>query len=202
MTKRSTKPVGEVLPVPTMPGKFMVRVTRYPSGRKLPAPRIVLCADGSPFNTAMQALGTLRTWQADPRGAVALKVTDKAPRAPRKRKPRGPVTITLMRPAIALPDQRPASAGREVNSRRPAAAPAPCPPPAKRATSASRQRPASPDADLVAQHIAAKGVTHGAAYDRPGFRSKHGGAMPAYLNPVQMGTRETPLMLPCTAIRP
>lgn len=42
MAKRSTKPVGEVVAVPRWPGKFMVRVTRYPSGRKLPEPRVLL----------------------------------------------------------------------------------------------------------------------------------------------------------------
>ena len=201
MAKRSTKPVGEVVAVPRWPGKFMVRVIRYPSGRKLPEPRILLCAGGAPFNTAMQALDALRTWQADPKSAVALKVTDAAPRAPKVRKPRAkaaPVVVLTRRTVVAAPVE----AKREVTSRAPLHATLPVPAKELRGVSIIHAHSPSPDADLIARHIAAKGVTKGAEYDRPVFRSKHGGAAPAYLDPVKMGTRESAPLLPCTAIKP
>ena len=194
MAKRSTKPVGEVVAVPRWPGKFMVRVTRYPSGRKLPAPRILLCADGAPFATAMQALRALTTWQADPAGAVALKVTDAAPRAPRAKA--APVVV-LTRRTVALVEAR-----REVTSRAPLHETLPVPAKELRGVSIIHAHSPSPDADIIAQHVAAKGVTKVAEYDRPVFRSKHGGAAPAYLDPVKMGTRESAPLLPCTAIKP
>ena len=197
MTKRSTKPVGEVVAVPHWPGKFMVRVTRYPSGRKLPEPRILLCADGAPFATAMQALDALRTWQADPKAAVALKVTDTAPRAPRKPRAKAAPVVVLARRTVALVEAR-----REVTSRAPLHATLPVPPKELRGVSIIHAHSPSPDADLIARHVAAKGVTKVAEYDRPVFRSKHGGATPAYLDPVKMGTRESAPLLPCTAIKP
>lgn len=62
--------VGEVIQPRTVPG-FAVRVTRYPSGRKLPAPRILVHKDGSLFTTGLEALDVLGAYT---RGEGALEV--------------------------------------------------------------------------------------------------------------------------------
>jgi hypothetical protein len=68
------KLIGEVIQLTgTHPG-YVVRVTRYPSGRKLPAPRLLMDVDtGQPYATAFQALEALNTYRRDIRSVRPLK---------------------------------------------------------------------------------------------------------------------------------
>lgn len=63
MPKAQTKTVGIVVDMPA--GGHVACVLRYPSGRKLPTPRLL--ADGVlPFRTKGLALKALEAWKADP----------------------------------------------------------------------------------------------------------------------------------------
>jgi hypothetical protein len=84
------KVIGEAIRAPHPHSGWLVRVFRYGSGRKLPAPRLLLdtCAKGhvKPFPGLSAALDVLKAWERDPRSLRQLHPTDvlDVPHAPAK----------------------------------------------------------------------------------------------------------------------
>lgn len=102
MPKATTKTCGIVVDMPA--GGYVAAVTRYPTGRKLPAPRLL--ADGVlPFRTKALALKALEAWKAEPLGVRHITLEElqplpeeivvvhehkaAAPKQPRRREVRG-----------------------------------------------------------------------------------------------------------------
>ena len=79
MTTRAPKEIGYVVPLSGITRGFTVCVTRYPSGRLLPAPRTILDTSGDkprPFASVLAALDALALWKAGPRAVKPLRPTD------------------------------------------------------------------------------------------------------------------------------
>lgn len=74
------KPIAEVIRAPEPFTGFVVRCTRYPNGRRLPEPRLLV--DGGdpksvkPFATAFQAMEVMRDWRDNPASVHVLRPTD------------------------------------------------------------------------------------------------------------------------------
>lgn len=96
---RKSALVGEVIALTgAQTGRFVVRVTRYPSGRLLPAPRILLPSAATCFASRLAALEALGQWShGELRALRHLKASDHltAPAAPRPAKSATPLTDLL-----------------------------------------------------------------------------------------------------------
>lgn len=113
----NVKPIGFVARLGDNAG-FIVRIERYGSGRKLPAPRILLDTSGTtprPFRSALRAMEALELFKASPRAvkqadaSTVEAITAPAPvREPRAAAPRPKSTCrtALSRPAPPPPAER------------------------------------------------------------------------------------------------
>lgn len=70
------KLIGEVIDLSGPNPGYAGRIARYPSGRKLPAPRLLLDDHGRPFATRAAALAAINQWRADPRSVRHLHPED------------------------------------------------------------------------------------------------------------------------------
>lgn len=79
---KQVKEIGSVVPLSgPFPG-YAARVVRYGDGRKLPAPRLLLDASHNPprpFTDPYHALDALNVWKRTPRAVKALKPDTPAP---------------------------------------------------------------------------------------------------------------------------
>lgn len=167
------KSIGHVVTLSS--GGFVARVERYPSGRKLPEPRLLL-DDGKPFASPHAAMAALAQWKDAPRTVRQLTVTRDTPA------PVAPAPVVKAKPA-------PAAKPEPV--RKAKAVPANLPPVVKLMDERGpSRRVRTPDsvsqkiAELIAAGIVE--VTRCLPGQERNYVPKHGGVCPGHLNPVTM----------------
>lgn len=146
---KHAKLIGEVIPLSGPYPGYAVRVTRYPSGRMLPAPRLILCSKGHPFATQYAALEALGMYVASPKLVKQLKACDPVPVPPT----RAPKALPMPKPEPTVAEKR-AARRRVLRDRAKLIKPLPeitkmAPVPAQRLTKALK-KPALATAHLLA----------------------------------------------------
>lgn len=206
MTTRSPKEVGYVVPLSGITRGFTVCVTRYPNGRLLPAPRTILDTSGDkprPFASVLAALDALALWKAGPRAVKPLRPTDSvdlaapepvakrvlrvARESERREAPTAEASGNLTKTRKLSPAARKRRAARVARAQAKPALPEvvklmpACP------TQIIRDRRTKTQALLAMLEASgqAKVVTYQES-TRRNYVPKHGGVLPAHLNPVVM----------------
>lgn len=174
----NVKPIGQVEPAPAPHRGFVVRVTRYPNGRLLPEARILLDTSGAepaPFATAFRAMEALKAFHADPRSCQHVDL----PKPKRRRKakvvarsvtlrdePRRPLRVSpgkALPPVVKLMPDMPAQCLKPRDA-------------------------LSQEIDNIVSSLV-EPITYCRAAPAAGIREqhrKHGGVVPAHLNPLTM----------------
>lgn len=171
------KSIGHVVTLSS--GGFVARVERYPSGRKLPEPRLLL-DDGKPFASPHAAMAALAQWKDAPRTVRQLIVTRDtvvaAPAQPRAPKPR---TLGFTRPEPSA--KRKPRKGDRVRVLPVVEKLMPAQPTVR---IAARDNVSQRIDQLIAAGIVE--VTRCLPGQERNYVPKHGGVCPGHLNPVTM----------------